>query len=90
MTLSKTNARRFFGKNHKENDENNLKILCYRMGTTQNMLKGGKADRYLNGYKMYLIRYKKDEWCWNNGDAENGIVGIDGIGEQKLLSPRLD
>jgi hypothetical protein len=43
------------------------------------MLKGAKAERYLNRYKMYLIGYKKDE-CLNNGDAENGIGDIDGIG----------
>ncbi len=70
----------FLEKTTKKRTRIALKTLCYRKGRTQNMLKGGKAESYLNRYKMYLIRYKKDEWCWNNGDAENGIVDIDGIG----------
>jgi hypothetical protein len=36
------------------------------------MLNGGKAERYLNGYKMYLIRYKKMNGVGMVGERKTG------------------
>jgi hypothetical protein len=36
------------------------------------MLKEGKAERYLNGYRMYLIRYKKLNGVGMVGECKTG------------------
>jgi hypothetical protein len=47
-----------FLENPLKNDENRLETGRFWIESTQHVMGGGKVKSYLNGYRMYLIRYK--------------------------------